>query len=358
MSETSDDNRKIIEQSIEFLVPGMELARDICSTDGKILFSKNSIIAQHNIQKLINWKIPSVFVYAEVTTVNPITDPKLQKFLNTYNQSVTVVQKAFEDIASTQEIPIETFTETANDIAANVAEAGNIIDRLYNLPPCDDYTMYHSVNVSAISALIAIWLNYPSESVNAISLAGLLHDAGKALLLPELLNRPYKLSPANYEQYMKHVAYGYELASKIPNISQSITTAVFQHHERRDGSGYPGGITDFYIHPYSKIVAIADLYDEEMTINREDPQTMLSPYSSLQNLHDQVYRLDPKICITFIDNMINFLSGNRVALTDGRLGRVIMANKEHPSWGIIQLDNGDVIDLAETSGVSIHYILR
>lgn len=357
MKQSSDD-RRIIEHAIEFLVPGMELARDVCSSDGKVLFSQNSIISQHNIQKLINWDIPKVFVYTEVTTVNPIVDPKLQRFLNTYNQSVTVVQKAFDDIRSTQEVPIETFTATADDIAASVTEAGNVIDRLYNLPPCDDYTMYHSVNVSAISALIAIWLKYPPESVNAISLAGLLHDVGKSMLPPELLNRPNRLPSEAYEQYMKHVAYGYELVSKIPNISQSITAAVFQHHERRDGSGYPGGITDYYIHPYSKIVAIADLYDEGMTINRENPQAMLSPYFSLQRMRDEISRLDTKICVTFLDNMTNFLSGNHVALTDGRQGRVVFINKDQPAKSMVQLDNGDVLDLSEQPDISIHYIVR
>lgn len=358
MNQKPDENRKIIEQSIEFLVPGMELARDIYSSDGKILFNQNNILSQHNIQKLSNWKIPKVFIYAEVATSNPITDPKLQKFINTYNQSVPVVQKAFNDIRSSQEVPIDTLTATATDIASNVAEAGNVIDRLYNLPPCDDYTMYHSVNVSAISALIAIWLKYPPESVNAISLAGLLHDVGKSLLPPQLLHQPNKLSSEDYELYKQHVAYGYDLVSKIPNISQSITAAVFQHHERRDGSGYPGGLTDYYIHPYANIVAVADLYDEAMTINREDPQAMLSPYISLQKLRDALSKLDPKVCITFLDNMTNFLSGNRVALTDGRQGRVVFINKEQPALSMVRLDNGTVLDLREEENLSINYIVR
>ncbi|WP_176215568.1 HD-GYP domain-containing protein [Sporomusa malonica] len=358
MREITDEKRKIIEHRTDFLVPGMELAHDICSADGKILFAKNSIISQHNIQKLGNWQIPKVFVYAEVTAANPIVDPKIQKFLNTYNQSVLVVQKAFDDIRATQKVPLDTFTATAADIAESVTEAGNVIDRLYNLPPCDDYTMYHSVNVSAISALIATWLKFPPEQVNAISLAGLLHDVGKSLLPPELLHKPYKLSPEEYEQYRKHVSYGYELVSKIPDISQSITAAVFQHHERRDGSGYPGGITDYYIHPYAKIIAVADLYDEGLTINRENPQSMLSPYCSLQKLWDEVYRLDPKACITFADTMADFLSGNRVMLTDGREGRVVFINKKKPSSSMVQLDDGSVVDLSEHPEVYIHYVVR
>lgn len=357
MSITAEP-RKIIEQPLEFLVPGMELSCDVCSEDGAILFSKNSVLTQHIIQKLNNWQISQVSVYAEVTTHNPIVDPRLQKFLNTYNQSVTIVQKAFEDIRATQEIPLAAFTAAADELAAGVIEAGNVVDQLYNLPPCDDYTMYHSVNVSAISALVATWLNYPPDSVSAISLAGLLHDVGKSRLPPEMLHRPYLLSPESYQEYMQHVAYGYHLVSQVPAISRSIAAAVFQHHERRDGSGYPGGITDYYIHPYAKIVAVADLYDEGMTINRETPQTRLSPYASLQKLREEIYRLDAKACIIFIDKMTNFLSGNRVALTDGRQGRVVFINKDQPAHSMVQLDSGEVIDLSEQQAISIHYIVR
>ncbi len=355
---TTGENRKIVEQNIEYLVPGMELARDVCSDDGKILFSEHSILTQHMIQRLTLWQIPYVCVYAEVTTFNPIIEPRLQKFLNTYNQSVTIVQKAFDDIRASQEIPIDTFTATADELAAGVIEAGNVIDQLYNLPPCDDYTMYHSVNVSAISALVATWLNYPPDSVNAISLAGLLHDVGKSLLPPELLHCPTRLPSAAYLEYKQHVAHGYHLVSKVPNISRSISAAVFQHHERRDGSGYPGGIGDYYIHPYAKIVAVADVYDEGMTINCENPHSRLSPYSSLQKLREEVFRLDPKTCIKFIDNMTNFLSGNRVALTDGSQGRVVFINKSAPERSMVQLDNGTVIDLSEQTDISIHYIVR
>lgn len=357
MSEI-DENRKITEQRIDFVVPGMELARDVCSSDGKILFNKSTVLSQANIQKLTNWGIPKIYIYSEVASVNPITDPQLQKFINTYNQSVTVVQKAFDDIRSTQEIPIETFSATADTIAENVSAAGNIIDQLYNLPPCDDYTMYHFVNVSAIAALIAIWLKYPPESVSAISLAGLLHDVGKSMLEPELLKTSGKLSPDNYKKYKQHVTYGYDLVKKIPNISQSIADAVFQHHERPDGSGYPQGIKNEDIHPYAKIIAIADLYDEGMTINREDPQAALSPYLSLQKLRDGVCDLDAKVCLTFINNMTNFLSGNKVILTDGRQGRVVYINKEQPAYSMVQLEDGRVIDLSDQAEICIQCIAR
>jgi putative nucleotidyltransferase with HDIG domain len=348
--------KKVIEKQVEFLVPGIQLAKAVYSGDNKILISEGTVVTQQIINKLLSWDISKVSVISEVAE-NPITNPKVQQFMNTYNKSVTVVQKAFDRIRETQEIELATFAETAEAITENVASAGNIIDQLYNFPKCDDYTFHHSVNVSAIAALIALWLNYPPDSVSAISLSALLHDVGKSQLPPEILNKPFKLDAKDYELYKKHTEYGYDLASKIPGIAQSVLAGIRDHHEREDGSGYPSQLGRSHIHPYAKIVAIADLYDEALTINCDKPGK-LSPYYSLEQLRNEIYRIDAKVCMTFLQNMNNYLSGNVVELNDSRTGRVVFINKEKPSLSMVQLSDGTVLDLSDTPDIRINCVLR
>lgn len=355
-SSESRKNQKIVEQKTEFLVPGMELARDIQASDGMVLATDGTIINKNIIKKLQTWNVEKVAIIAEITA-NPITDPKIQKFINSYNQSVTIVQKTFDDIRHTQEVPMETFTQTADDIADNVTDAGNFIDQLYNLPQCDDYTFRHSVNVSAIAALIATWLKYPAESVSAVALAGLLHDVGKSQLPPEILHQSHRLAPKDYELYKTHTTIGYDLVKKIPNIAQSILSGIVEHHEREDGLGYPHKLTAEDIHPYAKIITVADLFDEALTINCDTPGA-LSPYLSLDKLRNEIYRIDAKTCITFTENMMNFISGDRVVLTNGLQARVVFVNKDQPSKSIVQQDDGTVIDLSEHDNLYIHYVLR
>lgn len=347
---------KIIEQKVEFLVPGMEVARDIFNDSGAILVTEKTMISKSLIQKLRNWDIDKISIIAETTT-NPITDPQMQKFFGNYNQSLLVVQSAFNNIRQTQEIPIETLTKTSDDIVENITASGNIIDQLYNLPPCDDYTFRHSVNVSTIVSLLATWLKFPPESISAIALAGLLHDVGKSQLPPELLNQSQHLSPKDYELYQTHTTLGYDLVSKVPGIGQSILSAILDHHEREDGTGYPQQLTSESIHPYSKIIAVADIFDEALTINSATPGA-LSPYLSLERMWNQIHRLDAKSGITFIHNMMNFLSGNIVALTNGQQGRVVFVNKDKPSHSIIQQEDGTVIDLSQTEDLFIHHVIR
>lgn len=347
---------KIIEQSVEFLVPGMEVARDIFNDSGSILVTEKTIISKSLIQKLRNWDIAKIFIFTETTT-NPITDPQMQKFFASYNQSLLVVQNAFDNIRQTQEIPMDTFAKTSEDIVENATASGNLIDQLYNLPPCDDYTFRHSVNVSTIVALLATWLKFPAENISAIALGGLLHDVGKSQLPQEILNKSHHLSPKDYELYKTHTTLGYELVRKVPGIGQSILSSILDHHEREDGTGYPQQLTSEDIHPYAKIIAIADIFDEALTVNSETPGA-LSPYLSLEKMWNQIHRLDAKSGITFIHNMMNFLSGNIVALTNGQQGRVVFVNKDKPSHSIIQQEDGTVIDLSQTEDLFIHHVIR
>lgn len=346
---------KIVEYFVSDIVPGMELARDIYSADGMVLISGGTVLSRHTIEKLLNREIQKVHIYQE-TPVNIFTDTKLQQFMGNYNKSVAVVENAFASMRNQQEISLAELSDAAQQLSEQVADVGNAIDQLYQLPPCDDLTYYHSVNVSVISALLAQWLKLPAESISAIALAGLLHDIGKSQLPVELLHRVDRLLPEQYQQYQQHVLLGEQLTKKMPNLADSIAQAVCQHHERRDGSGYPQGLQGDEIHPYARIVAVADVYDEFLTINRQ-PDLVLSPYSALEAVRDSLSILDVKAAFVLMDKMSNFLSGNQVVLTDQRVGRVVCINPEFPARSIVQLDDQSVIDLSQTN-CRIHYILR
>jgi len=351
-----ENKKKILKQNIEFLVPGVQIARDVCSESDSVLVSAGTITNNNLIEKLKNWDIQSIDIIEEVSA-NPIIDPKLQKFLNSYNQSVSVMKKTFADIRQTQDVSMETFTNTAEEITESLPTGGNVIDRLYDLPACDDYTFRHSVNVSAISALLGTWLKFPPESVSAIALAALLHDVGKSQLPVELLNKPYKLSPEDYKIYQTHTQLGVDLVKKQGEIAESILAGIDQHHEREDGRGYPAGLKSVDIHPYAKIIAVADRFDEALTINCENPSEV-SPYSSLDKLREEQYYLDPHSCITFRENMMNYISGQQVMLTNKMGARVVFINKERPSLSIVQTNEGEVWDLSTMKDVCIQYVMK
>lgn len=350
-----EDKSTTLELAVKHLVPGMIIAQDVVSEEGTILVNGGVEVSRRTIDKLLDWQIASVMIVQE-NVVNPLSSPEVQKFVNTYNQSIDVVNRAFEQARLTKEVPVESFVEMSEELQKNIPESGNIIDQLYNLPSCDDYTMHHSANVSVIAALLAGWLGYPPQVVSDISLAGLLHDIGKSQLPKHLLHRPDRLQPEDYAQYQAHVKLGYELLEQNPDLPKPVKMSILAHHERQDGSGYPYKLSGDKIHPYAQIVAIADLYDEGLTINR-NPDIVYSPYIALEKLKDNLSKVSAKPVITFVDRMTNFLSGNMVAITDGRIGRVVFINKQSPCRPMIQLEDGQVLDLADTPELQVMYLV-
>jgi putative nucleotidyltransferase with HDIG domain len=351
----NESSRRTVQLSVDQLVPGMELAHDLMSADGAILAGAGTIVSGHTIAKLKNWQIAVVNIISEVA-VNPILSQQVEQFVNSYNKSVSVVQQAFSTMRTSHEVPLDTFQTTADELASGVMSAGNVVDRLYDLPPCDDATFQHSVNVGVIAALIASWLNYPPDIVNAVSLAGLLHDVGKSQLPLSILHRTDLLPPEDYAYYQLHVRYSFELIRKL-DLASSVKAGVAQHHERNDRSGYPLSLPGDKIHPYAKIVAVADIYDEALTINR-DPTAVYSPYSGVEKVNDAKHRADPEICLLFTSRMLNFLSGNVVVLNDRREARVVYLNPVSPSRSIVQLNTGAVLDLADDPELRIHHVIR
>ena len=119
----------------------------------------------------------------------------------------------------------------------------------------------HSRKVSEISALLAKWMGYSPSETEIIRQAALFHDVGKSGIAPEILNRPGKLTEREYEIVKTHVQLGSrQIAEAILFLTAAYRVAQ-AHHERCNGTGYPYGLTENEIHPYARLVSVADVLD-------------------------------------------------------------------------------------------------
>ena len=130
----------------------------------------------------------------------------------------------------------------------------------------DDLTYVHSINVALISRVIGKWMGLSPEECDTLTICGLLHDIGKVMIPIEIITKPSRLSPTEYALIQTHTIHGYNLLEKI-ELDERIKLAALQHHERCDGKGYPNKLRYNEINQFSRIVAIADVYDA-MTSNR------------------------------------------------------------------------------------------
>ncbi|TGE33204.1 HD domain-containing phosphohydrolase [Desulfosporosinus sp. Sb-LF] len=124
----------------------------------------------------------------------------------------------------------------------------------------DKYTGKHSKNVYQYVSMICEELDLDEKIKTQIQVAANIHDLGKIGISDSLLNKPGRLTNAEYDSIKKHAALGAEIISKIIGF-EDISLIIRHHHERWDGTGYLEGLKDSEIPLGSQIIAIADTYD-------------------------------------------------------------------------------------------------
>ncbi|MGB9856972.1 MAG: HD-GYP domain-containing protein [Dictyoglomaceae bacterium] len=103
-------------------------------------------------------------------------------------------------------------------------------------------------------------IGLPQEKLKSLHMAGLLHDIGKIAVPINILNKPGKLNPTEFELIKKHPEVGYEILKNI-EFPYPVADIVLQHHERIDGSGYPKGLKDGEILLEARILAVSDVVE-------------------------------------------------------------------------------------------------
>jgi putative nucleotidyltransferase with HDIG domain len=158
----------------------------------------------------------------------------------------------------------------------------------------DQYTKHHSFRVAHYAAAIARELKWKDSDVEAIYVAGLLHDIGKLSLDVDLINKGETLTPQEQEKIKRHAEVSYDIVAKIRLPWQEVPQYIRHHHERPDGLGYPDALPDRELSDGAKILALADSYDA-MTSDRPY-RARLSPTEAVQEIRRcQGTQFDPKI---------------------------------------------------------------
>lgn len=124
----------------------------------------------------------------------------------------------------------------------------------------DPYTAGHERRVAALAAAIAREMGFDEERAQGIHFGALIHDVGKIGIPAEILSKPRRLTPVEFELIKEHAQSGYDILKGI-RFPWPVATMVLQHHERLDGSGYPNGARGDEILLESRILAVADVVE-------------------------------------------------------------------------------------------------
>lgn len=156
----------------------------------------------------------------------------------------------------------------------------------------DEYTAFHQRNVAFIAVEIAKVLNFSLNRLYGLHLAGLLHDIGKITIPTQLLNKPNRLSLAEFNLLKTHAENGRSIFRDV-YFPWPINIIIHQHHERLDGSGYPQGLKGEQISIEAQIIAVADVYDA-MANARPYRRALghLAAYNFIRSNREKLFRAD------------------------------------------------------------------
>ena len=153
-------------------------------------------------------------------------------------------------------------------VIENLALYENIYENLFStlyafvtaLEAKDAYTQRHSSRVAEVSVLIGEEVSCSKEDLDVLNFAGHLHDIGKIGVRDDILLKPGKLTPAEYETIKEHPVIGANIVGQLGlwNREQQI---IRHHHEKYDGTGYPTGLKGHEIPFLARILSVADAFD-------------------------------------------------------------------------------------------------
>jgi HD-GYP domain-containing protein (c-di-GMP phosphodiesterase class II) len=349
---------------------GCILSADVTSVTNKPIIPKKTIIRKQHIDILHAFLINEIQVEPTLVTGKPFLPNESKEdtvqenqvdlnmlFSSHYLKIVQEYKGMFSSWQSGSPIDIVKVRKFFIPLLERSILAPSDIFMLHHYSSKEDYLFHHSVTVGLLSGFLGKKLNYEKGEWIQIAIAGLLSDCGMAKVSPKILEKQTALLPEEYNEIRYHPTHGYKMLQNLPVIREGVKLGVFQHHERTDGSGYPLGITGEKIHPFGKIIAVADVF-HAMTSERTY-RTKQSPFKVLELiLQDSFGQFDIPVTQALTSGLANFSIGTKVRLSDNQTGEIVFVESKSPTRPMVKLDiNDEFIQLSNRRDLFIEEIL-
>jgi HD-GYP domain-containing protein (c-di-GMP phosphodiesterase class II) len=244
-----------------------------------------------------------------------------------HSQAQGLVGDFMNNVKMGAAIDIAPIHQLADELQHSVFRNANALSCLGRIREKDNYLLEHSVNLSVLMSLFGSHRGLSEDILHQTIVGALLHDLGKILTPDEILHKPGRLSPEEFEVMKLHARHSRDILASTEGIGELTVITAAQHHERLDGTGYPEGLKGEEISEYGRMVAITDVYDA-ITADRVYHKGM-TPTQGLKKLLEwSGDHLDPLLVRQFIRCIGLYPVGSLVLLESGRLGVVVETNEE------------------------------
>ncbi|SFT19787.1 HD-GYP domain-containing protein [Paenibacillus sp. BC26] len=337
---------------IEAVEPGDILGKTIYAVNGAVLLSSKVQLTVFMISTLRRIGVTNVYIK------DAGMEMEEQEEILSEETKVGIIKQMSEtmdSIRSGKDLNSRAISLTIEDLLFDVIRNKDVLVQLNDIRTRDNAEYIHAMNVCMLSALLGVSLQLNQVQLKELAIGALLHDLGK----PDL--------EANGEndEPKRHTWRGFELLKAKREFSLLIAHVAFQHHEHVDGTGEPRGLIGDQIHLYSRIVAVANTFDNLLTSGGEGAAGLLPHEACEQMMAMSGTSLDHEILVHFMRIVSIYPNGVSVRLTTKETGIVVGQHRGLPGRPIVRVlqreSNDSVesreIDLAKHTTVFIEQVL-
>jgi putative nucleotidyltransferase with HDIG domain len=248
---------------------------------------------------------------------------ELQRAAQLRARSARVMRRLLAEARLGNTIETEECVSLVDDVIESINRHPDAFLSLARLKTADEYTYMHSVAVCALMVALGQQLGLNDTQCREAGMAGMLHDLGKAAMPQDILNKPGKLTPAEFDVIKQHPLRGHEMLLNA-HVSEGVMDVCRHHHERFDGTGYPDSLKGERISLLARMAAVCDVYDA-VTSDRPykggwDPAHALSQMATWHG------HFDTSVFQSFVRSVGIYPTGSLVRMRSGRLAVVLDQN--------------------------------